>query len=187
MKVINNLLYGNDGKQVPFKPSPNIEEWKDIKGYEDKYQVSNRGQIRNIGYVDSLGRYQRPKVLKQGVKDNGYRHIMIMSKSKAMYIHRLVLEYFGENPKNLPCVNHIDGNKSNNHISNLEWISYSDNQMHSKRNLGNYPHPVLDTQTGVYYSNICECYEFSSINLSYGSLKSMLNGRRKNYTQYISK
>lgn len=66
---------------------------------------------------------------------NGYKQISIMVKGKryVRYIHRLVAECFLPNPNNLPQVNHIDGNKANNSVSNLEWISISENHKHAYR------------------------------------------------------
>lgn len=92
-------------------------QWKKIDG-KPNYSVSNQGEVRN----DKTGR-----ILKPSVRKDGYCQIMLGRKTVPLYIHRLVAEAFIENPKVLPQVDHIDGNKSNNNVSNLRWVTYSDN------------------------------------------------------------
>lgn len=103
------------------------EIWNDIKGYEGKYKVSNLGRIKSL---------RKNKVLKQTInKRDGYFYVGICKdgKRKNRKVHRLIAETFMPNPKNKPTVNHIDGNKENNCISNLEWCSQSENMKHSYR------------------------------------------------------
>lgn len=91
-----------------------MEVWRDLKFYEDKYEISNFGNIRN----------KRTKQLKKStLKDNGYLiySFWINGRTKQEYAHRLVALTFIPNPNNLPQVNHKDENKSNNHVDNLEW------------------------------------------------------------------
>lgn len=104
---------------------------KPIKNFEDHYEIHDTGQIFNI---------KTNKYLKLYKKENGYYQAkLFVSYNKSTgkriyfypYIHRLVAEYFIDNPGALPCVNHKDGNKSNNDISNLEWCSYSQNMKHA--------------------------------------------------------
>lgn len=73
------------------------------------------------------------RVLKQGLSGNGYYTVALMKESepRSHYIHRLVAEHFIPNPQNLPEVNHKDGNKLNNQIENLEWVTDSQNKKHS--------------------------------------------------------
>lgn len=101
------------------------EIWKEIKGYEGLYAVSNKGRVKNL---------KSGKVLKNIINTHGYSMVSLPKgdgKSKNMLVHRLVAEAFIPNPLNLLQVNHIDENKRNNDVSNLEWVSASQNQRHS--------------------------------------------------------
>jgi len=113
---------------LKLKLYPQKEIWKDIKGYEGLYQVSNYGRVR--GLITSQGR--RKGILKPYDHD-GYKRINLYKnkKVKKYYVHRLVAQAFISNPNKYPEVNHKDGDKSNNHISNLEWCTSSQNQIHA--------------------------------------------------------
>ena len=99
------------------------EVWKDVAGYEGFYQVSNRGNVRSVARADSLGRKCRGRVLKQGYSSGGYPQVNLYKngKRKIRLIHRLVAGAFIPNPESLPQVNHIDEDKDNNNLENLEW------------------------------------------------------------------
>ena len=105
-----------------------MEEWKSISGYEGRYQVSNLGNIRSL--ISN-------KILKPRVDKDGYLKVILYSedKSRREYrLHRLVAETFIPNPNDLPQVNHIDENKTNNSVSNLEWCTSKQNANHGTRN-----------------------------------------------------
>lgn len=119
-----------------------IIQWKDIDGYPG-YQVSNDGQVRSIDMplVNIRGRLRQWKgrILRPSTrrKGNGYNSVSLGNASKSTkMVHRLVAIAFIENPFKKPCVNHIDGNKKNNHVDNLEWATYSENEKHSYAVLG---------------------------------------------------
>lgn len=103
------------------------EIWKDIPNYKGLYQASNLGNIRSLHYR----RTNKIKQLAYRINHKGYLDTHIKNKRKT--IHRLVAETFIPNPNNLPQINHIDGNKLNNNITNLEWCDNGKNQKHAYR------------------------------------------------------
>ena len=114
--------------------------WVKIKGYEDFYEISPNGKIRSKDrtMTDKIGRTRswKGKILNPDIAPNGYYRVSfsINRKRKQFYVHRLIAEYFIPNPKNLPQVNHIDGNKLNNSLDNLEWVTVQDNVIHAYKN-----------------------------------------------------
>ena len=100
--------------------------WKNIKNWEGLYEISDKGEVRNY----------KTKKLIVGDKNNcGYYRVKLYNNNqkKTLYRHRLVAEAFIPNPNNLPEVNHIDGDKSNNYKNNLEWSSRTHNEREAHR------------------------------------------------------
>ena len=117
------------------------EIWKDIDGYEGYYQISNLGNVKSLertiensgtynGYYKVKERILRPRENK---KRHGYYELSLKKDGieKRYKVHRLVASAFLSNPDNKTEVNHIDGNKSNNCISNLEWTTSKENKEHA--------------------------------------------------------
>ena len=98
--------------------------WKEIN---EKYSISNDGQVKNN---------KTQYILKGDLNCKGYKRVVLEPKGKHHFIHRLVAEAFIPNPDNKPQVNHKDGNKLNNHVSNLEWCTNAENTLHSYTALG---------------------------------------------------
>lgn len=103
------------------------EVWKPIKGYEGLYEVSNMGRVKSL-------RWPSPKILSPE-KPGGYCRIQLYKNKKKirMLVHRLVASAFIPNPYNKPEVNHIDGDKENNKVDNLEWVTGKENTNHAMK------------------------------------------------------
>lgn len=117
-----------------------MEQWKDIDGYEGIYAVSNLGRVKSLDrivvYIDGRQHTYKEKILVQAIsKVNGayYVHLYKNQSRKNMIVHRLVAKAFILNPENKAEVNHIDGNRSNNTVENLEWSTKIENMHHAFR------------------------------------------------------
>ena len=126
-----------------------MEIWKDVKGYEEIYQVSNLGNIRSLERITifesenqhkkyKANRHIKCKMKKPTVNKCGYYQTVLNKngKKRNVLVHRLVAEAFLPNLYNKPTINHIDGNKLNNRLDNLEWATYPEQQLHVNHILG---------------------------------------------------
>jgi len=127
--------------------------YKDIIGFEDEYQISDEGVIKSKDRtcVDSLGRkrFRSGVILKPDVAQNGYYRVTLCKNGKKLqrYVHRLIAIHFIKNDKNLPQINHKDGNKLNNSIDNLEWCTVQENVIHA------YKHGLINHVCGENHPN----------------------------------
>ena len=109
------------------------EIWKDVRNYEGFYQISNKGNVksvqRKVVYSDGRVFNYPEKILKPSPDTKGYLGVGLNRNgtAKPKRVHRLVAEAFLNKPEGLMSVNHIDGVKTNNNLSNLEWVTYSEN------------------------------------------------------------
>jgi hypothetical protein len=103
------------------------EIWLPVPGYGDNYLISNLGRVKTLARGAE-------KILSPGILPAGYHLVVLGPKTdrKTRLVHRLVAAAFVPNPENKRTVNHIDGNKANNHFSNLEWASYLENNLHAR-------------------------------------------------------
>ena len=128
-----------------------MEKWKDIVGYEQRYQVSNFGNVRSLDYMHTT----TTQNLKPVITSGGYAVVCLHKKGTQQnhYVHRLVAEAFCDNRHGCNDVNHKDENKTNNNASNLEWCTRKDNlnwgTWKSRSAKGHYKSVVqLDAETG---------------------------------------
>ena len=173
------------------------EIWKDIKGYEGKYKVSNLGNVKSLNY----NRTCKERILKYGINTDGYLFVGLSKNGihKNFLIHRLTAQAFIENPDNLPQVNHIDEDKSNNCVENLEWCTaeYNNNYgTHNERimftrivNNGKTAPKKIDQYSldGKFIKTWNSGTELSKCGFHQGSICQCCNGLRKTSKGYIWK
>jgi hypothetical protein len=173
-----------------------MEIWKDIKGYEGLYQISNLGNVKSLPKKCDLpnghSRITIEKIMKFGTNPNGYKYVNLRKGKvpKNIRVHRLVAEHFISNLWNKKCVNHINGIKSDNREINLEWATSSENNLHARvtglnKTTDKHRFPakkVIDEQTGQIYESIYKL--LSIVNIDSNKLYDMLNGVSKNITSY---
>lgn len=170
------------------------EVWKDIVGYEGCYQVSNLGNVKALRRMftpNGATRFTKEKLANFYINKSGYVKVQMSlnSKQKSYSVHRLVAIAYLPNDQNKQEVNHKDGNKLNNVISNLEWSTRSENVIHGiknnlikvkKRGFHNMSKVVINVENGIFYDCVLDAAE--SININYDKLRNRLNGKVFNNT-----
>lgn len=128
--------------------TPETEEWRPVVGYETRYRVSSLGRIESLPMAIkrwNSGVVNRGSViLSPSPGNHGYLRVTVRSRpTKHVLAHRMVAEAFIPNPDRLPFVNHKDGNRANNAVSNLEWCTSAENLKHARDVLGTFKGPQL--------------------------------------------
>lgn len=159
-----------------------MEVWKDIEGYEGLYQVSNKGRVKSFKQALSYGSDYSGKVLKLNTNDRGYVLVTLSKnmKRRTFRVHRLVAQAFIPNPKNFPVVNHIDENKLNNNVDNLEWCTQEYNIYYSQ----GVPVKGTNLETGeiIYFPSV---FDTSRHGFSRGNVYQCCVGERKTHKGFV--
>lgn len=171
-----------------------METWKAIDGYDGQYEVSDLGRVKSLGN----NKTRKEKILKQH-NIRGYIRVVLYKDGhrKPLLVHRLVAESFIPNPQGLETVNHKDEVKTNNTVSNLEWMSIKDNINYGTRNKriskSNTNNPkiskqiqMLDKQTGELLATFPSLAEAERVTgIAHQSIFQCCNGKRKSAGGYI--
>lgn len=131
-----------------------LETWKAVVGYEGIYEASNQGRVRSLEHKNTRGQVVRPIIRATKPNNRGYIQICLSKDGRQEYklLHRIVAEAFISNPLNLPQINHIDENKNNNNISNLEWCTNMYNRHFGtglERAMANRDHKEIARKTAL--------------------------------------
>lgn len=144
------------------------EVWKDVVGYEGVYQVSNLGRVKSLPKRDRLGRYYPEKIKSQVNNGTGYLVVNLKHNGtqRMRTVHRLVAEAFLTNPNGFSDVNHIDGNKRNNQLDNLEFCTRQANMIHARRmglhvNVGK--RKVMCVEKSIIFDSIKEAEQWVGV------------------------
>ena len=157
-----------------------VEIWKDIKGYEGLYQVSNIGRVRSLKRNNTDG-----KILKQCINKDGYLRVDLSKNNikSTKRVHRLVAETFIDNAKNLPVINHKDENKTNNKVTNLEFCTHQYNSTYKKINIRKglaQRKPIVQLKNNIQIKIWDSATSASKeLRISRGNIVSVLKGKRK--------
>jgi hypothetical protein len=139
VEVINGITY--------------TEEWKDIVGFEGIYKISNFGRVKRLERIDNI-KHKWPEIILKSFASYGYRRIGLKNKKQVKYqVHRLVATAFLPNPLNISQVNHKKGVRWDNRAFMLEWVTCSENHLHSYKELGRKNNTPCKGRTGALHHN----------------------------------
>lgn len=169
-----------------------MEIWKNITGYEGIYQVSNYGRIKSLKRKKWNGKSFQiigEKILKPSINNVGYYVVNLAKngKQKLVLVHRIVASEFLKNDNNLPVINHKDGNKLNNHVDNLEWTTYQNNNIHAmKTGLNRVKKPIkgINIKTGEEFIFESAREAERKLGVSHKNISACINGRQKTAGDY---
>jgi len=164
-----------------------VEEWRDIEGYEGSYQVSSHGRVRSLDRVEinknGVRRQLKGKILKSVVLKSGYLKVAL-GGGYHILVSRLVCEVFNGPPpfSDYQC-DHIDSNPKNNHFSNLQWLSSEDHKAKTKVGQAN-PISLEYIKTGEEFSFDSYCDAEKGLGVHRGSLHKLVSGEYSQTSGY---
>lgn len=176
------------------------EEWRPVVGYEGMYEISNLGRVKSIerdmtgmrrnrdGSYAPYVFHVKERILKQGRRADGYSDVSLSRNGVTILhcIHRLLAEAWVPNPNNYNYVNHIDLDKTNNSLDNLEWVSNSGNMNHAVQRYANPQSiAIYCKETGQVYSSMGQCDK--ALGLKEGNTWATIHlGRNYGYTLTVA-
>ena len=170
------------------------EVWRDVKGYEGLYQVSNMGRVKSLERKNNYGRTVKERILKPAFDGWGYLVVTLCAdgKRKNLMVHRLVCEAFNDNRDEKPEVNHINEIKTDNRACNLEWCTRIENLTHgtrSERSAKTLSKPIcqytLDEKIVKTWASLTEVKRQTGFGQSH--ISQVANGKRKQAYGFIWK
>lgn len=172
------------------------EVWKPIIGYECYYEVSNFGRIKSLKRITSckngVTQERNEKLISTHTNHSNPYSVLTLTigHSKRYYLHRIIANSFILNQEGKPCINHINGIKTDNRVENLEWVTHRENTSHAiligkvkKGEAHAKAIKVINTSNGMIFGTITAAAQ--SINISRQKLRLMLRGEKENKTPFI--
>ena len=178
------------------------ENWRDIPGYEGRYQVSNIGNVKSLERTFLMPNggiaICKERLLTQSLNRNGYQTLNLHknNKNKFCLVHRLVGLAWLPNPNNFRIMNHIDCNRSNNNVNNIEWCTYNYNSKYCFE-MGNSVNAfkeddvigsleTLNLNTGIFYLTMKDAYNSLVFPYKYRSFVKRLRSKQFNDTGFVA-